>query len=376
MANDFDVSEGLAGQLGSVSFAGAFVIAVVLTPFVDALSLRRLIAIALIVVGIGTFFTAIIPSFWAVMAVRVVAGLGGGMIGSSVLGSVPRAWTDPKIRLKRLGLVIASFAAGPGLWAPLMRVIADASSWQTALVIYSVASLLIGVLVWGLLPELGGVARAGVAITSRITTAVKLIWYPVLGQIYLARMISVASFGAIIGFIAGFSEHFYPGSDAWIGPMIAFTAIGFMISALLSGTMVRRIGGAARAAMYLSVISAVLTTSLVWFTPDPVISVMFLFLWGACQAVVMSSTQEILFTHSGEHQVSAVFLSGAISPLGQVAGVIIGGIAFDAAADLGPFRWYVTALGFLAIPPMYMVTRQIAAVRSRDMARDQAEATG
>jgi hypothetical protein len=56
--------------------------------------------------------------------------------------------------------------------------------------------------------------------------------------------------------------------------------------------------------------------------------------------------------------------------------VIIGGIAFDAAADLGPFRWYVTALGFLAIPPMYMVTRQIAAVRSRDMARDQAEATG
>jgi predicted MFS family arabinose efflux permease len=69
MANDFDVSEGLAGQLGSVSFAGAFVIAVVLTPFVDGPSLRRLMAIALIVVGIGTFLTAVIPSFWVVMAV-------------------------------------------------------------------------------------------------------------------------------------------------------------------------------------------------------------------------------------------------------------------------------------------------------------------
>jgi len=35
------------------------------------------------------------------------------MIGSIVLGSVARAWADPTVRLKRLGLVIASFAARP-----------------------------------------------------------------------------------------------------------------------------------------------------------------------------------------------------------------------------------------------------------------------
>ncbi len=368
MADDYGVSEGLAGQLGSVSFAGSFVIAVVLTPFVDGLSLRRLMAIALIVVGITTFFTATIPSFWAVMGVRVLAGLGGGMIGSSVLGSVPRAWADPTARLKRLGLVVASFAAGPGLWAPFMRLVADTSSWQTALVIYSIASTVTGVIIWTLLPELGGAARVGVAITRRVSAAVKLIWYPVLGQVYLTRAISVAAFGAVIGFIAGFSEHFYPGSDAWIGPMIASTAIGFMISALVSGAVVTRMGGAARSALIFSALSAVTTTLLAWLTPDPIITVIILFLWGACAAIVMSSTQEILFTHSGEHQVSAVFLSGAIGPLGNVAGVIMGGIAFDAAADLDPFRWYITILGFLAIAPMFMVTRQIRAQRSLEPA--------
>jgi predicted MFS family arabinose efflux permease len=363
MADDFDVSEGLAGQLATVSFAGSFVIAVVLTPFVDRLSLRRLMAIALVVVGISTFFTAIIPSFWLVMATRVLAGLGGGMIGSSVLGSAPRAWTDPATRLRRLGLVIASFAAGPGLWAPFMRILADGSSWQSALVVYSIASVVIGVLVWGLLPDLRGVARAGLALSTRISGAVKLAWYPVLGQVYLTRAISVAIFGAIIGFIAGFIDHFYPGSEAWIGPMIAATAIGFMVSALASGALINRIGGAANASLYFLLASAVITSLLIWVTPDPMVTIIFLFLWGASAAIVMSATQEILFTHSGEHQVSAVFLSGAISPLGNVFGVIFGGIAFDAAADLTPFRWYITVLGFLAIPPMLMVIRQIRAQR-------------
>jgi hypothetical protein len=57
---------------------------------------------------------------------------------------------------------------------------------------------------------------------------------------------------------------------------------------------------------------------------------------------------------------------GAISPLGQVVGVIIPGVAFDAAADLAPFRWCVTALSFLATPPMYIVIRQISAVKSQE----------
>ncbi|MCH8237717.1 MAG: ROK family protein [Proteobacteria bacterium] len=59
---------------------------------------------------------------------------------------------------------------------------------------------------------------------------------------------------------------------------------------------------------------------------------------------------------------------GAGENVNVVFGVILGGIAFDAAADLTPFRWYITVLGFLAIPPMLMVIRQIRAQRELEPA--------
>jgi predicted MFS family arabinose efflux permease len=368
ISEEFDVSDGLAGQLGSASFAGTFLMAVVLTPFVGGLSLRRLMAAALILAGISTFLTAVIPSFWAVMATRVFAGLGAGMLGSSAIGSVARAWEDPATRVKRLGLVIAAFAGGPGLWAPLVRLSADASSWQFGVAIYAIITIVTGVLAWALLPELAGGPPVQVALKERIKTAVSLVRYPVLGQVYLTRAIMVASIGAIFTFIAAFGEHFYPGSDAWIGVMIAAAALGFMTMALASGLVISKLGGPTKSAIYFTIALAVFNSLLAWVTPNPAVTTFWLILWGGTAAILMTATQDLIFGHSGENQTSAVFLSGAIGPLGNVIGVVLGGIAFDAVADLSAYRWYLTTIGLLVIPPMIWAARQARVQRSLETA--------
>ena len=358
ISDEFDVSTGLAGQMGSVSYVGTFLMAVILTPFVGGISLRKLMVIALIIAGIATFATAVTPSFWGVMVTRVFAGLGAGMLVSSAIGSVARAWEDPAGRAKRLGLVVAAIAGGPGLWAPLIRLIADATSWQFGVAFYGILSVATGLLAWGLLPGLEGAAPVYVALRDRIKTSLGLLRYPVLGPVFLARAIMAMSVGVIFTFIAPFSEHFYPGSDKWIGPMIAAISLGFMVMALASGLVISKLGGPMKAAVISIIAMALFNSLLAWITPDPVVTTIWLILWGATAAVVITSTQDLMFTHSGEHQTSAVFMSGSIGPLGNVFGVIIAGIAFDAVADLSAFRWFLTIVGIAAILPTLLAARQ------------------
>lgn len=357
MSEEFDVSEGLTGQMGSISFAGTFLMAIIVLPFVGGISLRWLLALSLIASGVFTVLTAITPSFWLVMGTRFCAGVGAGSVMAAGMGAVGRGWPDPNQRVKRIGLVLAASAGGPGFWAPILR-ISDQSSWQTGVLTYAIASIAVGVLAWIALPGFAGQPQPSVTIKARIKSALALLRYPVLGHVYLSRAISTAMIGTIFGFIAAFNVHFYPSSDEWTGPMIAAAAAGFMVMALSSGVAIRASGGAARALLLFTVVMVADTTLLAWVTPDPLVTTAWLVIWGASAAVVMSSSQELLFRHSGENQTPAVFMTGVIGPLGNVIGVIIGGIAFDASADLAPFRWYITIVGLAIIPPTILAVRE------------------
>lgn len=359
MSEEFDVSDGLTGQFGTMSFVGTFLIAVGLTPFVQRMSLRRLMVIAAYIVGISTVLTAVFPSFWAVMVTRLLAGIGAGIITSGVLASVPRAWSDPAARAKHVGLIVAAFAGGPGIWSPIMKYIGDGSSWEAAVIVYGIISVIVGVVAFSLLPALPGGGGATATLAQRIKTSTRLIWYPVLGQVFLNRAIVRAGLGSITTFIAVFTIYFYPGSDEWIGFMLAAVGLGFIAAATISGFLISRFKGPAGTAVYFGFGLTATTALISWVTPDPAVTTALLFLFGGCAAMVMTATQLLIFQHSGEHQASAVFMSGAIAPLGNVIGAIIAGIAVDASTDLTAFRWLFTAIGVAVVIPALLAARQI-----------------
>lgn len=94
VAATYDISEAatgivMASQLGSFALA-----AIGLSPWITALSPRRGAAVALLLIALGNLLSASMPTAWALVAGRIVAGLGEGFAAAVSTAVIART-TDP-----------------------------------------------------------------------------------------------------------------------------------------------------------------------------------------------------------------------------------------------------------------------------------------
>ncbi len=359
MGDDLGVSDATMGQLGTVTFAGAAIAALLLAPFISRYQLRGVLWVSMTVVGITTIATAVVDDFAVMVPVRIVSGLAGGPVFAGAIAAVGRAWPDPVVRRTRQGFVIGAAAGGPGIMTPILRLVGSDGNWERGLFVFGVFCLVAAALVFIALPKLGGTQDDGAGIRGQLSGLAGVFVMPIVGSALLMRVVANAMMIGTFVFTAGFYNHEYPGSDDWIGPAFAAAAVGFMISAFLSARVTKALGGPANATVVGTIAMTIAISCYVWITVSPAVSTVLFLLFGMVVGIFFNGLVSLIYEHSGKQQSTAVFLDGALGPIGATLGAALGGLALGFGSGYEGWKIYSTIGAAILLLPMLDLMRRI-----------------
>jgi len=358
MATDIGVSKGVVGQLGTVTPLAMALAAISAAPFVSRLSLRSVLVLGLIVLGATSILTGLVPSFAALLVIRFIAGIGGGMVAAGCVAALGRAWQDAGVRARRQGFVIGALAGGPGLVAPILRLVAEAENWEFAQI---AAGGFLGVaafVCWLALPAMPGRQDSAVLpLRERLLAATRVPRLPIVGPVLLLRMMASMAIGCTIAYLAGFVVAKYVDAEDWIGPIFAGGPSGFMLAGVFSGWLMPRLGGPLSACQLMVLIQLAAMAMFAWVTPAPAFTVAIGVVHGFGFGLYMNALVGMLYEYSGRDQSAAMFLDGAASQMGAVVGVALGGVAVVAAASFLGYQVFVTAASAAMLVPLVFARR-------------------
>ncbi|RJX38107.1 MFS transporter [Paenibacillus pinisoli] len=155
IAADTGVSLAMAGQLitvYSLSFAISTPILIALTARMNR---RTVIAVSLASFIAGSLLSAISTSIIAIMAARILLGASSGVYLVVALGAVSKLVAPERIG-RAVGTIILGFSSAMILGVPIGIAIADWRGWQMIFVMLGLLSLLVGIIILRLLPEIEG----------------------------------------------------------------------------------------------------------------------------------------------------------------------------------------------------------------------------
>jgi predicted MFS family arabinose efflux permease len=133
IAAEFSISEAKAGQLATVTTLSSGVMALIAAPWMDRYSRGAWIRFECALLLLGSLLSAFAPSFAVLLMARIIAGIGGAIIGANCLAAVADLYTDPHARNRALGLIGTAFTLGAVVGLPLLTLIAEAASWRWAI---------------------------------------------------------------------------------------------------------------------------------------------------------------------------------------------------------------------------------------------------
>jgi predicted MFS family arabinose efflux permease len=357
MAADFGKPIGVVGQLASASSLAAACSALMLFSTIERLRPKRVLLGALTGVGIFTILTGLLTWFPAVLVAQFVAGGSATTAMTTSLVVLGRISTDPSQRAHRQGLLVGMGGCGPLLGTPLLRLIADGSTWRVAVGLYGAVALVAAAVAALTLPNLPALGVRG---GGRLADAIAAARLPLVGRT-LALSASVWLIWGILGsFLAGFAEHAYPGQTWVIGALWTTDGISYMVGAFGSGILILRLGGASRA-VALALTGAMAALLLfVFATVHPFWSLAMYFIWMGLLGVLNSGIINLLYGFGRDRQAPVLFLSSAIGRVGTFAGGLIGGIALQ-LSGWGGWQALLLVAALVTFVPLATLVRAGAA---------------
>lgn len=133
IADSLDVSLALAGQVGTVTFAAWAVSVILCGPLSDSLGRRPMALLGLSLLAASTMATAFAPNIEIMIAIRILTGLGGGMVPPNSVAAVSEVISAER-RAKAVGGLMAVNILGVSVGVPLLALLADWMGWQVAVV--------------------------------------------------------------------------------------------------------------------------------------------------------------------------------------------------------------------------------------------------
>jgi predicted MFS family arabinose efflux permease len=360
IAADLDLSTGIAGQLGTATYLGGITSALALAPLIGQMSIRRVLVFALALIAATSIISSVVDNFGVLLVVRLITGTAAGIVLAATLAAVARAWSDPKTRVVRTGLVIGAMASGPGILAPSLRGVAALTDWQFGLLVYGLVTVGVAVFVAFGLPSLPG-APSEISYRSKLAEAGRVVGMPVIRGVLGMRLISQITFGLVFSFLAAFFVDLHPGKDAWIAPMFFVGPFGFMQAAFVAGPILAKFG-VMRATGLSVLLTGITVMGFVWLTPSPYVSAFFFFVYGLLMGVAQTGMTALVFQHSGKRLGAAIFVNSAIGPGGSMVGAVLGGIAIVALPGYDGYKGLVTviAVGMVLVATSMLVrTRKV-----------------
>ncbi len=357
MSEDLNVSEGLTGQLTSVSALAAAIIALTLAPFVDRFMPKRLMVGSVAVVGLASIGTGLSPWFPALLVLQFVVGAASAVAAVAALIALGRICPNPASRMVRQGLIVGTFGAGALVGTPILRAIAVAGNWRTALVTYGLAALTAASIAAIVLPTMPAERKLPQRSSSRLGEAIRAARLPGVGSTLATSALTGLTWGVLGAFLAGAFVDRYPGHDGWIGALWFTDGIAWLIGSTLGGVIVTRIATPER------VLAGALTTMVLamslfaWLEAGPVITILSFGVWVLFFGIASNTVVTLYTRHAGERGPAVLFLDSALYKIAMFLGGVSGGIAIDLTGSYTAWSALLVTASTLAMLPLALRPR-------------------
>ena len=346
IANEFDTSVAVAGQLAAATFFSWAIFAPLIGPFSDSLG-RRLVALTgLGVMGVCISAAAFAPNFIVLMFLLMGTGLGGSMIPPNSMAAISDV-VSPKKRGRAIGVAQGIMASAVVVGVPVVAVLTSVADWRLPFLVVGGLLLATFALSWLWYPKSPNTGPRSFSYLSRFRELGSI---PVFRVGMLANFSQRIAFYAVLGYLAAYLIDSYDVSVGETALPLAVVGAGAVVGSLFGGMIAshqKRLGLVAVSGL------AGGAGVLIVFAIDPAIWATVAIAFGA--VCVLSIGWPVFITFAtdiaGPSRATAIGMMGASNRMGGFIGSALGGafLAIGGFSAVGIFCLATVAVSALVM---------------------------
>jgi predicted MFS family arabinose efflux permease len=236
IGTEFDVSVAVAGQLATATFVAWAISVVSVGPFSDYFGRRPVALTGLSLLCIGVLGSAFAPNLLALMALRVLTGLGGGMIPPNGIAAVADVVSEGR-RARIVGGLMAITNASQVVGLPLVAAVADLAGWRMSFMVMGSLLALCTLLNWFWFPKSEAPTVRSFSFFSRYR---QLLNIPVIRGIVAANFAMRLAFMAMFSYLATYLIQDYDMSVGAVALPLALVGLGTVFGSYIGGLVANR----------------------------------------------------------------------------------------------------------------------------------------
>ena len=320
IADDFDTSVAVAGQLAAATFFSWAIFAPLIGPFSDSFG-RRLVALTgLALMGICILGAAFAPNLIVLTALLMGTGLGGAMIPPNSMAAISDV-VPPEQKGRAIGAAQGIMQSAVVIGIPVVAILASVANWRLPFLVVGGLLLATFVCSWFWYPKGSAAGPRSFSYLSR---------FKELGSISVFRIGMLANFSqriafyAVLGYLAAYLIDTYGLSVGETALPLAVVGAGAVAGSLWGGMIAshrKRLNFVAGTAL------AGGAGALIMFAIDPSIWATVAIAFGA--VCVLSIGWPVFITFAtdvaGQSRATAIGMMGASNRMGGFVGSAMGG---------------------------------------------------
>jgi predicted MFS family arabinose efflux permease len=345
IAAEFSITTGTAGLVVAAYSAPGIVVAVLMGPYSDRFGRKRFLVTGSLIMGVFTLLSAFATSFAVLVAMRIIAGIGGSVIFPNTTATVGDNFAYRE-RGNAMGTVIGLNTMAAVIGVPLAGILAEATSWRVSVGLVGVLSIAAAILLlWKLRPAQTPLSASGIRemyrsiVTNR--SALGAIGSSFLGALYWFSWAT---------YIVVFFEDTF-GLSQGVASVLALTqGLGVLFGSQLGGRLGGRIGHKPIVAGSVLISGTLLLLQTNVHPPLPATVILNLLLSTVIGARFASNTT-LLTEQVPEARGTLLALSASVTSGSIVVGAAFGGVLIDSLGfwALGAFCFVAALFGALVV---------------------------
>ena len=321
LADDFDTSVAVAGQLAAATFITWGITAPLVGPISDTYGRRPVLLTGVLLMAVGILGSGAAWNFASLLALRLITGIGSAMIPPTIMAAMADSLPPEKVG-KAVGFITASSWVGVALGVPAIALIGHIGGWRLPFYITGGLSLTVWMMLWMWLPSSQRNLGQNINLFNRFKDIGRRSapWY-----VLIANAAQQAALLGLMTYFAAYMIEIYGWDKASTAPGLAMLGVGAVIGSFAGGM----IAGRARRLEWLVVVSlsgGLLTGLLFSLDISAWIVVAMAFVVSVLVSVSMPVQMTLMMHLAGQSRGTAGGMFSTSNQLGGVVGASAGGL--------------------------------------------------
>lgn len=334
IAQDLTISVADAGHLITAYALGFAIGSPLLTAATGTVCRKRVLLVGIATAGAGNIIAALAPNYEVMIAARVAAAAGGGLVVPAV-SAIAAYISDDRNRAKAISTVLLGFTAATIFGVPAGTLLGSHLGWRPAMIMVGGFALFCAAVIWLALPG-----------NIRVTPIPLVAWASVLRnwRTYLFLLVTVLFFSTqfvVFAYIAPFLEH-----TAHIDPArLSMILLWFGLASLAANRMVAWFAESVgpERFMFIALLGMTLAIGSLYWAPQGLWLVLTsTALWGLFGYAFVPLQQTRFVSLAPTVAGALLALNASAMFAGQATGASIGAFALDFG---GPRELPIVAIG-------------------------------